>query len=98
MSEPAKITHTWMETTSEDLVRQMDEANIGWPPKAKSLKFYHTIEKGDRPCKFFADAHNTGWWTVVLTPDEYYWIKLSAEKKRQIEHNARMSIIRSVSA
>lgn len=90
------VTHTWLKTNEEDLVRQMDELGIGWPTKAKSLKFYHTIEKDDRPCSFFADAHNTGWWTVVLTPDQYYWIKLSDARKKEFEREIRDRIARSI--
>ncbi len=90
------ITHTWCQTTPEDLVRQMDALGIAWPFKAASLKFFHTAEKDARPCSFFEDAHNTGWWTVVLTPDEYYWIKLSKTRKDAFEREIRDNIARSI--
>jgi len=83
-SERPAITHSWLETTTEDLVRQVDAAG-GWPSEAMSLKFYHTVEKDNRPCKFFKDAHNNEWWTVVLTPDQYHWQKLSDARKLEFK-------------
>jgi hypothetical protein len=66
--------------TIETLCKKVDDAG-GWNPLAVTVKFQHSDE---RKCIFSDNYHNSGWWTVVLTRDDYYWYKLSERKKKAI--------------
>ena len=58
------------------------DAAGGWNPEAVCVQFYHGIE--DRHCVFSNQNINTGWWTTVLTRDEYYWERISPRKKEEL--------------
>lgn len=78
--------------TIASLCDKVDEAG-GWNPDAVCVQFYH----GDRRyCVFSHQNYNTGWWTTVLTRDEYYWQRISAATKdkfrKEIAYEMRQRI------
>ena len=60
-------------SSDEDLLKQID-ATGGWPVGYEFIGFEHTDE---RAAGFCATSQNNGWWTVVLSADDYYMWKLS---------------------
>lgn len=72
-----------------DLCDKVDCAG-GWNPLAVCVQFYHGIE--DRHCIFNNQNVNTGWWTTVLTRDQYYWQRLSESMKAKV----RTDIVREI--
>lgn len=81
--------HEWGKDTKATLADKVD-ASGGWNPDAACVQFFHGIE--DRHCIFSAHNMNTGWWTTVLTRDEYYWERIGPNKKAEI----RREIIQAV--
>lgn len=77
--DPA-IYHIYGHTTEVGLVAMID-ATGGWPIHAKHLVMRHDMQE-KRPCYFTNSPFpNNEWNTSVLTADEYYWEKVSIEKK-----------------
>ena len=80
--------HVWCKDTVETLCDKIDKCG-GWNPEAVSVKFYH----GDsRTLRFSQDCFNSGYWTVCLTRDEYYWHRLSDSRKKEFEDDLRRKI------
>lgn len=74
------ISHEHMVDKTESLCAKIDSVG-GWNPEAETVKFCHTDK---REMAFSNDYSNCGWWTVVLTRDEYYWYKLSESFKNKV--------------
>ncbi len=82
------FSHEWVRDTTESLCKKVDDAG-GWNPDAACVQFYHSET---RSCKFSAVDRNSGWWTTVLTRDEYYWNAISAEFKESIRRKTVRAI------
>jgi hypothetical protein len=72
------------------------DATGGWPLGYSHVSFLHGPD--DNWWCTFTDgrAHNE-WWSVVMSADEYYWIKISDAKKAEIRKDARLEFAREVS-
>lgn len=79
---------------SPEMLADKVDAAGGWNPEAVCVQFYHGIE--DRHCVFSSIDRNTGWWTTVLTRDEYYWARISAHSKTQIREDIVRQIKRQI--
>lgn len=76
------FSHEWVKDTVTSLTAKIDLCG-GWPTEAKALLFYHDDK---RECVFCEEIKNTGFWTTVLTADEYYWEKISTFTKEKIKN------------
>jgi hypothetical protein len=57
------------------------DANGGWPLGYRYVGFEHT---DSRKAGFTNSPHNSGWWTVVASADDYHLWKLSPEALQRI--------------
>ncbi len=71
--------------TTEEFFKRIDECG-GWPHNAKSLVYRHTGEL-ERSC-YFSTLEFVGdeWNTTIYSSDEYYWLKISEDKKTKIKN------------
>lgn len=88
-----ELVHDWL-MTDEEFFRRVD-ATGGWPVGYTCVSFYRDAG-GDRYCKFTARPLMTGWWTTVATADDYYYWKISEEKKAEIVDQVRRQLIRQL--
>lgn len=70
------LAHKGAARDSDDEFFKLIDATGGWPLGYKYVGFEHTDE---RAAGFTNQSHNTGWWTVLYTSDDYYLWKLSPE-------------------
>ncbi len=84
--------HIWCKDNISSLCDKIDKLG-GWNPKAVSVKFFH----GEKRVLRFSDNYNNcGYWTVCLTKDEYYWERLSDNRKKKFEDDVRCRIRHSI--
>lgn len=67
------LSHRYPGVPDEELLKAID-ATGGWPVGYQYIGFEHTEE---RKAGFCLSSHNDGWWTVVMSADDYYMWKLS---------------------
>ena len=72
--------------STETFFKRVDECG-GWPHNAKSVGYKHTCEL-ERPC-YFSVLENVRdeWNTSLYSSDEYYWWKISEDKKTKIKNS-----------
>lgn len=70
----------------EIFLKRIEETG-GWPENFLYVSFFHAVEDDKRFCIFTNQFMNTGWYTTILNRDEYYWWKISKEKKTKIKDN-----------
>lgn len=87
--------HVWCVDTIESLCDKIDKLG-GWNPKALTVKFFHGAKSKDRKLCFSDNHMNTDYWTVCLTRDQYYWHKISDNKKKAFEREIRRKIRSSI--
>jgi len=81
--------------TKETFFKRIDEFG-GWPHNAKSVVLKHCCEE-KRPCYFCTlKSVRNEWNTSIYTDDDYYWWKISSEKKLEIEKELRNKIRNSI--
>ena len=76
----------------EDFMAEIEKTG-GWPTGYTHVSFFHDGPCGNRYCKFTTYPLHTGWWTTVATADDYYWWKLSPERKAKELQKARRQLI-----
>lgn len=92
LSEDLGFVDEWGKDNAASLSKKVDEAG-GWNPEAVCVQFFH----GERRyCIFSSQDVNSGWWTTVLTRDEYYWEKITprfkADRRREIVQDIKRQI------
>ena len=90
--ERKELIHTSPSMKDEDFFSAID-ATGGWPVNYKYVGFYHAYDYSGRYGIFRNNPHNDGWWTRIACADDYYWWKLSPEKKAEVLKNARQQLI-----
>ena len=91
-----ELIHTHPGMKIDDFMLAIDDTG-GWPVGYKYVSFYHAAEYSGRYCRFTNNYLRTGWWTTVCSSDDYYFWKLSTEKKDEIMKEARRQLIRQLS-
>ena len=76
----AGLHHKWSIRSDAEFFKLIDETG-GWPIGYDFVGFEHTDE---RDAGFCRASHNTGWWTVLNSADDYYMWKLSPEAMQRI--------------
>jgi hypothetical protein len=88
LGEEMPEVHEWCVDKTASLCDKIDALG-GWNPRAVSVKFFH----GDKRTLVFSDNYyNSGYWTVCLTKDEYYWHRISEKRKKEFEDEIRTKI------
>jgi len=87
-----ELIHTRPGMTDEDFFKAISTTG-GWPEGYKYVSFYHAADYPGRYCKFTMLPLHTGWWTTIASADEYYWWKLTPERKAQATDDARKQLI-----
>jgi hypothetical protein len=82
-------------TKDIDFLKQID-ATGGWPIGYKFVSFFHADPPDDRFCKFGNTYLRLPFWTTVLSADDYYWWKLSGERKFIVYAEARKQLIKQL--
>jgi len=91
-----ELIHTHPGMKMEDFMQAIDNTG-GWPVGYTYVSFYHALEYSGRYCQFTNNYLQTGWWTTICHADDYYYWKLSEEKKGEILKVARQQLIRQLS-
>lgn len=88
LNEDLPEVHEWKKDTVSTLCDKIDKCG-GWHPKAVCVSFFH----GDiRKLRFFDYEAHSGYWTICLTRDEYYWERISKKAKKNITDAIRQEI------
>lgn len=76
----------WSRGEDENIFfKRVDEEFGGWPHNAKSVVYRHTGEE-PRYCYFcLVENVRDEWNTSFFTADDYYWWKISQNKKQEIK-------------
>ena len=77
----------------KNFVAAIDAAG-GWPLWATHVLFKH----GDEPfdCAFSDGPLRDEWWTTIMSADDYYWAKVSAEKKAEVRAEYRREMAQEI--
>ena len=86
-----ELIHRMRFRHDDDFLKEI-EATGGWPEGFKFVSFYHDVGE-NRWCKFTNQHLRTGWWTTVACADDYYWWKISPERKAKELAEARKQLI-----
>lgn len=75
--------HRWTQDNAKTLTAKVDEVIGFWPVSAKYLIFAHSDK---REMKFASAGFvRNGWWTDVMTQNEYYAQKLGIDNLKSYE-------------
>ena len=86
------LVHLYPGMSDDEFFKAVDDTG-GWAHGFKFVSFYHAVEYKDRVCMFTNESLRTGWWTTVASADDYFWWKLSPERKAKELATARKQLI-----
>ena len=88
--EMRELKHVYGET-QDSFFAKIDSFG-GWPVGYKYVSFFHG-NWDNRYCSFTNTFRCNDWWTTVYTSDDYYFWKLTEEKKLDIFRKNKSIII-----